>query len=302
VPGPSLSIFFVLLASLALALVGIDEILAFIAGGVVGVFIHVLMLSLFIEAMIRRIGRAWLLVPFGLYGSYYAICCYQIILIDRKSEELHASNPEQIMDFDPTRYSLVTNEAERLVSNYRIPVAYTIDGAQYPENKGFSSYRLIRKDRCKVAINKLHAVALWLHPDNVMSQNACLLRMSEAIQKKALTVVSRGDADWDHRWGFNNRVTEIALDGTVIGSFRTASLWRWSSFPFGVFFCYRSYPSFKCQGEVFGQIVYINGISTEVDYNKTVVPESVMLALPKYTQADAENFQGSDQGFEFRAN
>src|SRR5712664_180645 len=167
---PSLSIFIALLVWLALFLVpAFGELMAFFAGAfLVGILIHALMLSLFIEAMIGRIGRAWLVVPFGLYGSYYAICYYQTILVDRKSAELRASNPGQIVDFDPTRYSLVTQEAERLVSRYRIPVAFIVD--RTPKGEGFSSLRLLRKDQCKNPIGRFPAIALALYPEYVMYQ------------------------------------------------------------------------------------------------------------------------------------
>jgi hypothetical protein len=301
-------IFIALLAFLTLFLVpGIGAPLAFFGGiFLVGFLAHVLMLSLVVDVMIKRIGRAWLVVPFGVYGGYYVTYYYQAVLIDRKSVELRASNPGQVITFDPAHYSLVTEDAERLVSNYKIPVVYAIDGGQYPENKGFSSYRLIRKDQCNVRIKNSHAVAGSLDSENVMSKQACLFRIPEAIQSKPLMVVSRGgvDAEWDTRWGFKERVTEMMLDGTVIGSFRTASIWRWSWFPFAVFACYhKGGPSspLECHGEVFGHAVYISGTSTEDRYSKRAVPEAVMLGLRKYAVADTETFEGSDQGFDFSA-
>lgn len=260
------------------------------------VFLHALMLSLFVEAAIGRIGRAWLIIPICFYGSYYAVCYYQTILIERKSAELRASNLGHVMDFDPNRYSLVTEDAFRLVSGFKIPVAFMTD---HGVKEGYSSFRLLPKDQCKIPLGRFPAVALGLSSYEAMYKAACVLRMPEAIQKQILRFETRGDQDWQHRWGFNERVTEVF--GGVSGSFRTASFWRWSAFPSGAFACYFSgYPrSLKCDGEVFGELVYIDGFSNETDPSKMVIPASVMLSLPKYTQADTQNFLGSDREFDF---
>jgi hypothetical protein len=282
------------------------EPLGWLASFLAGLLAHALMLSLVIEAMIKRIGKAWLLIPVGAYGGYYAILGYQVVSVDRKLAELRFSNPGQVMTFDPARYSLVSKDAEYLISNYKIPVAYSVDEGQYSENKGFSSYRLIGKDkRCDAPVNHLHAVSVPLNSENVMSKKACLIRMSEALQSKALTVISKGGGTaWDTGWGFREGVTEIVLDNKIVGSYRTASMWQWSSLPFIILGCrYGGVPSRPqgCHVEVFGHTVYVSGVSVETRYDRRALPEAIMLGLPKYTVADVTTFEGSDQTFDFLA-
>ena len=88
-------------------------VLLMILGGslLAGLLVHVFLLALFAEAMMRRISRAWIVIPLAAYGAYYAAYLGQAWEISSKSAELRAANPGKILPFDPAIHSLVTKDA-----------------------------------------------------------------------------------------------------------------------------------------------------------------------------------------------
>ena len=287
-------IFFLLAGYVGLFFVPVlGEILEFFAGFlIVGALWVLLMVSLVIEAASGRISRIWLLVPLCAYGAYYAVWAYQANIIEHKSAELSARNPGQVLVFDSAKYSLVTRDAEVLVTRYKVAATFA---------PGRTGYRLLSKDQC-IAAKELpwgRALQFGLYSDNPMHSVACGIRTAEEPPNRRLEVVTRGDPDWVHTvWGFNERVYE--LSGVTFAKYYTASVWRWSALPFVGFSCsFSGMPkSLKCQTYVSGEFVQLKGIPGGIDGARYDRPESVMLGLPKYVSSDALDFRGSDPAFD----
>jgi hypothetical protein len=90
----------------------------------VGLLVHVFLIGLFVEASMGRVPRALIAIPIIAYAGYYALYTYQTIDIRQKSAQLRKENSGKIFDFDPEVYSLVTPDAQTLVGQYAIPLAY----------------------------------------------------------------------------------------------------------------------------------------------------------------------------------
>ena len=89
-----------------------------------GALVNGFLISLLFEAITRKYPLVFVVVPLVAYGWYYALYMQQANEIARKSDELRASNPGKIFDFDPNSQSLVTAEANSFVTLFAIPVAY----------------------------------------------------------------------------------------------------------------------------------------------------------------------------------
>jgi hypothetical protein len=264
------------------------------AASLSGVLIHVFLISLFIEAGLRRVPRFLIVIPIAAYGGYYVFYAQQMLEIAQKSAELRASNPGKVLDFDARAHSLVTTDANRLTQYYAIPVAYEANANFQPE--GHLSYRLIRRDQCNIRKDSQHRIQTFgMHLGHSFQQGVCVLRFPEAPTAKAVTAVRSGDDEiWRRKWGISEQVTELRLDGAVIGRYRSASVWRLPALPMGVVGCalISSTPAWKCGADFLRTHTVIEAVPFGVDRVHYDTPLSVMLALKKYTEADLANFRG----------
>jgi len=166
-----------------------------ISGGalLVGLLVHVFLIGLFVEALMGRVPRILAVIPVVAYGGYYTLYAYQTIDIRQKSAQLREQNSGKIFDFDPEIYSLVTPDAQTLVDQYAIPVAYQPNKNFNPE--GHLAFRLIRSDQCKglARDSRNRIIKLGVHFGGVFQNNVCELRFPESPPKKMVTAVKHGD-------------------------------------------------------------------------------------------------------------
>jgi hypothetical protein len=272
-----------------------------ISGGALltGLLIHLFLIGLLVEAWIGRVPRLLAVIPVIAYGSYYALYAHQTIEIHEKSAQLRQENSGKIFDFDAEVYSLVTPDAQALTTQYAIPVVYQPNKNFNPE--GHLAFRLVRNDQCKSLPrdSRNRIVKLGVHFGGVFQNNVCELRFPESPPKKIVTAVKHGDPEvWKRKWEIGEQLTEIIVDGKVIGSFKTASVWRlplWPSTAIGCGLISGGTPSWKCGADFIRSHIEIDTIPAGVDRAKFGAPESVMLGIPKYTAADLADFHGFRQ-------
>jgi hypothetical protein len=275
-----------------------------ISGGalLVGLLVHVFLIGLFVEALMGRVPRILAVIPVVAYGGYYTLYAYQTIDIRQKSAQLREENSGKIFDFDSEIYSLVTPDAQTLVDQYAIPVAYQPNKNFNPE--GHLAFRLIRSDQCKglTRDSRNRIIKLGVHFGGVFQNNVCELRFPERPPKKMVTAVKHGDPEvWKRKWEIGEQLTEILVDGKVIGSFKTASVWRLPLFPNAAIGCgliSGGTPAWNCFADFIRSHIAIDTVPDGVDHEKYELPESVMLGIPKYTAADLADFRGFKQNDE----
>jgi hypothetical protein len=261
-----------------------------------GLLVHVFLIVLLVEAFTRRVPRVLMIIPIAAYGAYYALYFQQAIQIAQKSAELRASNPGKVLDFDAQSYSLVMARTYTFVSQYEIPVAYEAN-ANFTE--GYLSSRLIRRDQCGIVRDSQNRITIMgVHFGSVFQQQVCLLQFPEQPPYKHVTVIRRGDEEiWKRKSEISEQTTEISVDGAVVGTFRTAAVWRLPAFPLGYVGCalISSTPAWKCDADFMRSHTSLDTVPEGLDRARYDSPESVMLGIRKYTASDLAHFRGYEQ-------
>lgn len=264
---------------------------------IAGLLVHAALLAFAAEALTGRASRELILIPIVAYGGYYAVYAYQGFEIAQKVAELRRANPGQIFAFDPAQHSLITSEAETFVKTHEVPVAYVANGNFRPER--YLAFRLLPRDRCGRGVDSQGRV-LWsgVHFNGKFQNHLCELRMPEAPQNKAVHAIRKGDDEvWKRKRGIMEQTTEIVVDGAVVGSYRSASVWRLPKVPLMYIGCglISSGPKWDCGFDFMREFVTVDTAPDSVDHTKYDTPVSVMLGLRKYTATDITNFKGYAQ-------
>jgi hypothetical protein len=294
----SSKVFVFLLVFLVLEVLPLPGIYLMFLGGSLfaGLLIHLLLASLFVEALIGRIPRTFVVIPIIAYGAYYAAYFREGWQVAQVSQQLRTANPGKVYDFDPAANSLVMDRAQEFVETHDVPVAYE-PNKNYPE--GYLSERLITRAQCNgVKRDTQNRVfTLGMHFDGIFQQNVCLLRFPEPPVNKAVKVTLVGDPQiWARRGDIRQQTTEITVDDKTVGSFTRAFTWRLSGLPVLAIGCVLidQPPAWKCLADFKRNLVTIDGIPDTVDRAKFDDPTSVMLGIRKYVAADLANFSGFD--------
>jgi hypothetical protein len=292
----SSKVFLCLIVFLALEYFPLTGLYLMFLGGAIfaGLLVHLFLASLFVEALMARIPRVFILVPLIAYGAYYAAYFREGWQVSQLSQQLPATNPGKIYDFDPAADSLVMSEAQQFVETHDVPVVYE-PNKNFPE--AYLSERLITRTQCK-GIKKdtqNRVTTFGVHFNDVFQQQICLLRFPERPTNKAVKVTLVGDPQiWARRAGIRQQTTEISVYDKTIGSFTRGFIWRLPAFPYLLIGCglVDQPPSWSCIAEFNRHLRTIDGIPETVDRTKFDDPVSVMLGIRKYVAADLSNFAG----------
>jgi hypothetical protein len=267
---------------------------------VAGLLVHLVMASLFVEALIRRVPRGLMMVPVLAYGGYYVAYFQQGRQIEQVSQELKTANPGKIFDFDPKRHSLVMDQAPTFVETHEVPVAYE-PKTDFPE--GYLSQRLIPRSECARIVrdtqNRVFTFGVFF--DGKLQNGVCLLRFPERPPNPTVTAKQSGDLEiWARHGNIRRQTTEIFVDGKTIGSFTTALVWRLPAFPTLAIGCAlnSAAPSWQCGADFIRSLVRIDGVPAAVDHARFDDPVSVMLGVRKYGVADFSGFAGFEANAE----
>ncbi|MDB5501766.1 MAG: hypothetical protein JWR89_1668 [Tardiphaga sp.] len=283
---------------LALQVFPVTGVFLMIFGGPVwtGMLVHIFLLALAIEGGLRRIPRAFIAIPLIAYGSYYVLYAYQTIDMAHVSAALRMSNSAKVIDFRADEYSLVTPAAQTLVSTHAIAVAYEPNANFQPEQH--VAVRLIHRDQCKLPKDGLLRIQTsGVSFGNTSLDNACLLRFPEAPPERIVAIVKLGDEEiWKHKRGISTATSQLKLDGKVVGSFTTASVWRLPVLPGLAVGCglISNPAAWKCGADFMRSHTVLDTVPDSIDRERFDGPESVMLGLPKYTAAGFRGYPEND--------
>src|ERR1700689_5283218 len=298
----SSKVFVFLLVFLALEVLPLPGIYLMFLGGSLfaGLLVHLLLASVFVEALTGRIPRALILVPIIAYGAYYAAYFREGWQVAQVSQKLKTTNPGKIYDFDPAANSLVMDRGQEFVETHDVPVVYE-PNRNFPE--GYLSERLITRVQCRgIKKDTQNRVStLGVHFNDIFQQNICLLRFPERPTNKAVKVILVGDPQlWARDGDIRQQTTEIAVDDKTVGSFTRAFIWRLPPLPVLAIGCILidQPPAWKCLATFDRKLVTIDGIPDNVDRGKFDDPTSVMLGIREYSAADLANFSGFDSNLQ----
>ena len=269
-------------------------LMMFGAGLITVLLIHVALISLFVEAAIGRLPRILMVVPALVYGGYYVAYWQEGREIAERAAALRAANPGKVFDFDPESHSLVGKDKGSLVQTHDIPVVYETNANFKPED--YLSFRLMRRDQCDGIKRDTQGRILITYVSGKF--HLCVLRFPETPERMVVTVSQPKDPEiWKRKPGVTESLTEIVVDGKVIGSYRSAVAWRLPALPYGFVGCglVSSKPAWECGADFMRKFETLDTIPDGIDKAQYDTPESIMLGLRKYTAADLANFKGFAQ-------
>lgn len=250
------------------------------------------MIAFAAEALTGRGPREFILIPIVAYGGYYAAYAYQGYEISQRAAELRRGNLGKVFAFDAAQHSLVTAEAETLVKTHEIPVAYAENVNFKPERH--LAYRLIPRERCGRGVDSQGRV-IWsgVHFADKFQNQLCELRTPEAPANKIVRAVRKGDDEiWKRKKGIMEQTTDIVVDGAVVGSYRSASVWRLPKLPFMIIGCGFTPGKWDCDVDFQRDFITLDTVPANIDRAAYDTPISVMLGLRKFNAASIANFKG----------
>lgn len=181
-----------------------------------------------------------------------------------------------------------------LVQTHDLPVAYEPNPNYKPQS--YSSVRLLRRDQCDAIKRDTQSRILMTYVPSF--RNICVLRFPEDPERRIVTVSRPTDPEfWKRKPGVTESVTKVVVDGKVLGAYRSATAWRLPALPLGFIGCglVSSKPAWECAAQFLRDSRTLDTIPAGVDRARYDTPESIMLGLPKYTNAELANFKGFAQ-------
>lgn len=269
-------------------------LMMFGAGLITVLLIHVALISLFVEAAIGRLPRVLMIVPVAAYGAYYVAYVQEGREIAERAAALRASNPGKVFDFNPQAHSVVGKEMGSFVQTHDIPVVYEPNTNYKPEN--YSSVRLMRRDQCDAIKRDTQNRILITYVSGKF--HLCVLRFPEDPSHAVVTVSRPKDAEiWKRKPGVSESLTEIVVDGKILGSYRSGIAWRLPVLPMGFIGCslISSKPAWECGAQFLRKFQTLDTVPDSIDKARYDTPESIMLGVRKYTATDLANFKGFAQ-------
>jgi hypothetical protein len=256
--------------------------------------IHVFLISLFVEAVIGRLPRFFVVIPIAAYGAYYVAYWSEGREIAERAAELRKLNPGKVLDFDPARDVLVGKEIESFMRTHEIVVAY--EPNENYKAEGYLSHRLFPADQCRALSRdgQGRIFISWVSL-NLRLMPVCSLRFPEKPEGRIVTLTKISKPKmWEHNTGISEAVTDVSIDGKVIGSYRGAFTRRLPAFPTGYIGCglNSSKLAWECGYGFMRKLETLDTIPDGVDRTKFDTPESILLGLRKYTEQDLLNFKG----------
>jgi hypothetical protein len=280
-----------------------------------GLLANAFLIGLIVEATLGRVPRWLLLVPLAAYGSYGVLYVKQGLDIDARARQLQASNPSLVLQFDPTRHSLVLPQlrANLLAAHYDIPVTYDARPNFKPE--GFVSHRLIDRQQCadaRAAATRLKTQGLYVVSFGLVTpvriengaliptyiKDVCLLNFPQKPDLPQIVVTRRQDRSVSRRERpIMQQSFDFSLDGKIFASYQTASVWRLPRFPILIIGCglNDAAPSWDCFADFDRSLQEIDTAPKSIDKSRYDVPESIVLGLRQYAPDHYVDFQGDDR-------
>jgi hypothetical protein len=255
----------------------------------IGWLLQLVLLSLLVDALRGVLPRELLFIPVIFYSSYYFALWAQNKHISVESEKLTAENPANIIDFDPSLYSLVTERADEFVASHYIPVAYAYESTNIDDQ--YVSYRLMKKDDLSKYSYKNNdgSQILRVYLGDKLQQNVGVLRLVEQPKGHIVSVEVINDPGegWKD-WNIGTETTSLSLDNRVIGSFKRAFVRKLLAIPFFAVGCKTSAGSSKrnCYTEFMTREIWINSQPSSVDVALYDSPVSVMLGIRRLSKEE----------------
>jgi hypothetical protein len=286
----------VLLLMLLLQWIPVTGIFLMIIAGplIAGLLVHVFLISVLVESWLSRLPRVCALLPIAAYGGYYALHAEQARQVAALSAALVATNPTRVFAFDPQAHALVSSQAQDLVRNFAIPVAY--QGSPHIKPEAHLAFRLIRRDQCDIPKDSQSRVQTFgVHVDGKFQKQLCMLQLPERpLQSRVIVEHGKEQAVGRPFWQIKEATVRVVVDGSVQGAFRTANVQKLPRFPWIGIGCALNSGAARwdCFADFWRHRETIDATPAAGDRTLAKSPEALMLGLRKYTAAELADYRG----------
>jgi hypothetical protein len=246
--------------------------------------IHMFFLALFVESAFGRLPRVLAIVPVLAYGAYYWAYFEQSRVFAEEVAKLQSINVGKVFDFDSSRDSLVFTSASAphrdFAADHAVPVSYI----------GHLSARLAPASKC--AAMQSFDNGARARVDKFGPNAPCLLTRTETPPNRPVNVLQVDHASRMQRLlGINEPSTDIVVDGKLVGSLRKIVVRQIS--PYLWYVGCMKFTELECDSSFYAQQRdVIERDPPSADKARFDSPASILLGIPRYTDAEIKNFAG----------
>jgi hypothetical protein len=148
-----------------------------------------------------------------------------------------------LLKFDPSRHSLVTDEAPGVVQQLRVPVAYAHNPNWKPE--GYMSSRVFTLEACNSVpedtlsrIQKSWFQRVDANGKPQFQNHLCTLSFPQMPDKNIVEIKIKQADIWKHKRRVEEKVYELSAQGKKLGEYREAYIYRYLPFPVPIIGCF----------------------------------------------------------------
>ena len=255
--------------------------------------------GLALDALVGNILRVWLIIPSASLLVNYILYYDQGLAIAKREAELKGSNPTQLLQFDPSRHSLVTKAARAIVTGYQVPVAFSRKINFKPQN--YASHQLISRQECRTLLKdrpeRVLTSGVNFQPPagrRVAVRNLCVLSFPERPSNEIVEVLIKDQEIWKRKPTIMEGVYTLKYRGKTLGEYRTGSIYRYFALPFPLIGCglNSSGPRWECFATLKKSLYTLDTKPDAVTEEGYTNPIAIMLGLKRYTLKSLEGFQG----------
>lgn len=249
-------------------------------------------IGLAIDAFVGNVRRFWIVVPLLALTAYYSLYLHQGWTIASREAQLKENNPTQLLQFDPSKHSLVTKNASGVVNGYRVPVAYS------PGNR---SHQLVRRGECdalrKDSLARIQTTGVHFQPPSgrrVYLRNLCILSLPDVPRSEIVEVLVSEQEVWKRKPTIEEGVYTLVHNGRKLGEYRTASIFRYSPIPMPIIGCglNSSGPSWDCFASLKRTRYVLDTKPDTLPNEQAEHPVAIMLGLEPYSLQELQGFNG----------
>lgn len=277
-----------------------------LAGPIWGLLPHLIIVAFIKDIFSNRLPRAFLIAPILIYGAYYVYYVSEEIQVLTVAADLQKANPKSIVEYDPNKHILLTQDQGDLGRYYKIPVIYD-KNPHFPE--GALSYRVASPKLCGEARNlQIEYMSptyfSWMEfkdvsgRDYYFSPNVCQITSAEKIpvNKSVLNVVrtEEGSASKENKGKLIYKTTyDFYTNDIKSGTFIAARRSQLTLFPLFLAGCgFNSSPAaWICFADFYRKPTPLNTYPDGINVDpRRVNPIAIMLGLQKYEETDLKDF------------
>ena len=265
-----------------------------------GVLVQLLLATLFVEAVTRRLPRIFACIPFLFYGAYYAMFVMEGREVAEDAAKLRSQNEGVAFRFDPATQALVVEDASTFASEHDLPVVYEKSPFKDAPD-AYVAHRRLPRHQCEQAHAALSALPTAIersrieiyYPrkggklDGEPSKTMCVLSLPETPTKAIVSASKSDPPTRPEGAAISEGTVDFAYLGRTVASYSIASIDRLPAFPSLVIGCVLvpGTPPWPCTAKFLRRRTEI---VTDPNAGAEEDPVGAVLGIPMLSEPDRE--------------